>query len=763
MKRSSAIFILSTIAWIASLHAQTGLPSKSPWLGVWTARLGDYGLVALKVQDRGDGKPSSIAVWWLVNEVRTSGLRIQDESLYVEFIDQMHAPMPGLALRMHDSQRLALIPYGVLPAPLDLVFQNAEFIRQADGFFWDQNFTYRTTPNEWGKWHDQGQLKPLPTAWPSTITVPLLHLFRHNDHLLHRVVVLPSLPESALSEAYTWTQNKPRWNGSPDFIQERIAENPNTSVSILSEAWNHPDNPQLWIAAAQNPRAPESWRAALIERILAASDQVKSRATWRGSGPPELYLRLMEVNPSIRQSIASNRSMPSVVYERLARDYAGESMTHLARNEAVPVGLLESIAQSASPEVQLHLISNPSLPPLTRTRVVHRITAQATPAQFARFVHDRDAPPEFLTRCSADLDALIRTYVANNLNTPELLLLTLAEDPSRSVADAARQSLGRRFPAAFAQHRATFSPLEARSADIPPSKQFETAAIQKDLPELKRLASYFAERDNLDQMLSLTARAVIRDGYRPEVMDFFIAQGYGRDSGSLAHLAGQCGGNRQWIEFFKSRGAFQKNYAGIAYREALNSTIPENLAGLIAAGIDPNQTDDENRTALQRAVLMHKLSALEALLRAGADPSAKDRQGRTALDYAVVLKFIPAIRLLDTNGRHAALIEAFVKEFPPAPESQFLGGWTNNRDGFYTVAIQLNADGSGRFGASVFGTLLAWREVSPKEAIAYLFNEKGEIERSMHIVLRFDEATASTLTLVPPKGETQKMIRSDRK
>ena len=186
---------------------------------------------------------------------------------------------------------------------------------------------------------------------------------------------------------------------------------------------------------------------------------------------------------------------------------------------------------------------------------------------------------------------------------------------------------------------------------------------------------------------------------------------------------------------------------------------PENLAGLISAGIDPNQRDDNGHTALHRSVILHDLSAVQALLRAGANPLAADTRRQTPLDYAVQLKFIPAIRVLDHEGRHAAMLEAFAKEFPAAPASRFLGGWTNNRDGFNTVAIQLNADGSGRFGAAVIGGLIAWRGISNAEAVAYVFNEKGEVERNFPISLRLD-AAGTVLSFVPAKGEAQKMIRS---
>ncbi len=735
-----------------------GADTKSPWLGTWSAKLGEYGIIALSVGDKGDGVPSRAEVWWLANVIRPTGIRIEGDTMFIDLPDHKRASVPGLAFRLTDAGTLRFSAYGILSAPFDPLYAAVEFTRPKNIFFWHQTTDFRANGGEYDKWHESGQLKPLPTSWPSSVTTPLLRLFAYDDHLLYRVVVLPSLTEGDLAAAYAWTKDKNIWSNGPDGIQRCIGQNPNTPLSILTEIWNHGDNPQFWIAAAQNPRAPSEWRTALINRILSGSENVQSRSTWTGDGPPELYLKLIDKKPALRSQIAGNRDMPAVVYEHLAREYPQDSVSQLINNPAVPVDILETIAVSADRNFQLSLINNPTLPAATRTRLVHQILAQATPVDFERFVHDRDATPEFLVRCSADLEPGIRTYVAQNPNTPETLLLTLAEDPSSPVATASRESLQQRFPKTFNLRKADLSSIESRAEDTPLYKQFQNAVGRGDLPEIKRLASYYKDRGKLDSTLSHTARLMIKDGYRPELMDFYLEQGYDNYGGSLAHLAGECGGNREWIAYFKRRGAFQKTYAANAYEAALDSRKPENLAGLIAAGIDPNQPNGNKQTALHRAVLLHDLGAIEALLRAGANLSLVDARRQSPLDYAVVTKFIPAIRLLDKDGRNAAMVADFIKEFPPAPTSAFLGAWTNNMDGFSTVSILLNADGSGRFGASVIGGLLAWREVSPTEAAAYLYNEKGEVARDFPIKLSL-EPSRQVVTFTPPKGEAQRMIR----
>lgn len=738
-----------------------GAQAKSPWLGVWSASLGDYGIIALSIGDKGDGEPSRAEVWWLVDALRPTDLRIEGDTLFIELPDHKRTAVAGLALRLTDKGTLRFSAHGMLPSPLDPLYAAVEFTRPKDDNPWYRitNTSHKTS--EWGKWHESGQLKPLPTDWPAAITSPLLRLFAYNDHLFYRVVVLPSLPESDLSDAYAWTHDKNIWSNGPDHIRQRIGQNPSTPTTILAKLWNTPADPRLWIAAAQNPRAPAEWRESLIPRILATPENVRVLATYGGGGPPELYLRLAESTPSLRGQLAGNRDLPISVFEHLASAYPAETIRNLALNTSVPVTLLDQIALGADRKLQIDLINNPAIPPATRVQLVAKITAAATPSDFARFVHDRDAPADFLARCAEDLEPTVRAYAAQNTNAPESLLHLLAEDLSRYVAASARDALQQRFPAAYSKMQGSFTPLDSRVADTPLQQQFETAISTSDLPTLRRLAAYYAPRNQLDAMLGQTARLVIRDGYRPAVLDLFRELGFDSAGGGLADLAGQCGGNPEWMAYFKKYSAFEKPHAARAYHRALESKVPANLAGLISAGIDPNQPDDESLTALHRAVLQNNIAAAEALLKHGANPDLLDRNRRTPLDYAVALKSIAAIRLLDKSGSHATLIADFTKEFPPAPNSPFLGNWTNNRDGFYTVSISLNPDGSGRFGGGVVGGLMAWREMSRTEAVAYLFNERGTVERDFPIKLTLD-STDGILTFAPAKGESQRMIRAGK-
>jgi hypothetical protein len=159
------------------------------------------------------------------------------------------------------------------------------------------------------------------------------------------------------------------------------------------------------------------------------------------------------------------------------------------------------------------------------------------------------------------------------------------------------------------------------------------------------------------------------------------------------------------------------------------------------------------------AAARRNLVVIAQLANAGAKLDVRDMRGRTPLDYALLSKFVPAIKLLDREKRYQAIVEQFSQEFPPAPvDSPLLGQWTNDRDGFNTVVIKLDPDGTGLVAASVGSMLIAWRSVDKNEGVAFAFNEKGEVGPSFQIKLSYDPA-AKKLTFAPSKGEQQKMIR----
>ena len=71
---------------------------------------------------------------------------------------------------------------------------------------------------------------------------------------------------------------------------------------------------------------------------------------------------------------------------------------------------------------------------------------------------------------------------------------------------------------------------------------------------------------------------------------------------------------------------------------------------LLAAGADPNERDEDGRTALFSAVLGGSLGLVGLLLESGADVNARDHHGFSALHFAAQEDVPEMVRLLAARG-----------------------------------------------------------------------------------------------------------------
>jgi hypothetical protein len=735
----------------------------SPWTGVWSGRLGDAGIIALDIRDRAPGEPPGVQVWWLVEELRfPAPTRLEGDTLFLAAPPELHPPAPALAFRLIAHDQIKLVAHGVLPAPLDPVFADLTLVRASGNNPWYDitNNYYKTS--EWGKWHERGNLKPLPAEWPAPTAEATARLLSRNVHALHAALVQTTLTPEFLAEVWSWTQKPGLWGQQTDHIIEAIARNPNTPVEVLGKIWAIPQNPGLWIPVAANPHAKPEWRDTLVGRIVNGTQRVRILAARHPDGPAELYRELAKIpDAEIRGTLAETTRLPPTVYEEIAREADLNLLTLLARNESSPVALLERLAARPERSLKFALLRNKQFPPESRRRLVSELAATAGPKEMDELARDPDLPAELLPRYAEELLPATRAWVARNPHASQELLIRLAQDDSASAAEAAREALKSRYPAEYARLASGWPPLSALHQGTDLNSRFGRAAAKGDLPELRRLADYLRRRGEFDGMLSQNVHEVVR-AHQTAVMDWFLENGYAKDRFALAVLAGQNASDARWLAYFRDHGALEGKLAAQALTVAVLSGKAENVSPLLALGIDPNALNNNGETALHLAVLHRRMDLAEILLKAGARPDVPGRQGRTALDNAVQLKFFPAIIAMDTAGKHAALVQAFTKEFPPAPKSRFLGHWTNDRDGFYTVNIRLEPNGTAQFSAPLLGSLAAWRETGPNEAVLYFFNAKGEPEHTAPCKLRLNPE-GTQLTFEPPKGgEVQRMRRHPR-
>jgi excisionase family DNA binding protein len=91
-------------------------------------------------------------------------------------------------------------------------------------------------------------------------------------------------------------------------------------------------------------------------------------------------------------------------------------------------------------------------------------------------------------------------------------------------------------------------------------------------------------------------------------------------------------------------------HAGAALLTAVRSGDHDEVKALLAAGADPNVSDDEGWTALMLVTVKGHLDVARELLTAGADVHAKNHKGWTALRFAVSMDDAEALRLLLETG-----------------------------------------------------------------------------------------------------------------
>ncbi len=762
MNRRSLLLVFGSLALSLALIAQPEVPPKSPWLGVWSGKLGDYGLVVVNIEDQGTGQLKQTKVWWLVEELHlTANPRLEGDTLFLDRVDHKKQPAPGLAFQLVAPNQLKLSPFGVLPEPLDPLLANLILTKNTpsprEPELWYDVTTYRRSNNEWDKWHEEGNLKPLPAEWPATIVIPTALLLSDSAPKFSACLLQTTLPSEFLAHAYAMIEDNPAWTDQKTYLLLAIAKNQNTSRETLAAIWDEPNNPQLWIAVTRHPKALPEWPAMLVERVMQGDASIQARALYSGDGPPELYARLLQKNRQLRESMAGNIKLPVFVYETLFRDYSGEYgiARALARNEAMPVPILEELSRQSDRSVLFQIIRNKTLPTESRLRAVQQLTANAHLTELERLARDQDAPTDFLTRCAGDLDPAVRAAVARNPNTGLAIVLQLTEDDTRQVAEAARTVLDLRSPTDYAARSANWKALDTLIADNTPSTRFVRAAVQGDRTEMERLITYLRETQDLDRILPWATSELLATSHT-EIMDRLLE--FDRDGRILANLAGECGGNQTWLKYLAAKGAFANGKVGYAYVKAVESDKLENLTGLLAAHLDPNLPGRQGYTALHTAVMRRNMPAVYALVRAGARGDLPDQRGNTAIDYAIKLNFIPLVRIMDKAGKHAALIQAFEKEYPPAPHSPFLGQWGNNKDGFDVMGLKLDGDGTGLLSGGVMVIAIGWKQTGPSEAILTILLEPDMKQRAPTARLTLD-TTGQMLSFVPDRGEEQKMRR----
>jgi hypothetical protein len=720
-----------------AVSAMTAQPAPAPafvWEGLWVGRIPEHGLIAVNFERRhGESSPRAF-VWWIVAELSVASVRFDRENIHIEGFDHQGKSTPALAFTVTPRETLALTAVGALPEPLSKIFSGLELRKVTGGSMtWHGLTDFRVKDSEYNRWHEYGSLKILPANWNADVAIASTRLFRYDSARLHRFANLPMLPGSFLSEIDQWMNESPPERRDKYLVRKMLARHRNCEPVMLQTYWAQTQEPVLWLAVARNHRGDPAWAKSVVDRILQAGEQVQRQALFDEDCPTELYLAVL-INGRLRAQIAADKRTPPAVLNRLEQDYSTDAdvLRNLAQNRSAPPELLLRLSQQHREATAYDLIANPAFPKAERKSLVVEFSAKVKLHVRERFVHDPDAPAEFLALCATDLDPALRMHTAKNPNTDLTTLTVLAADETRAVAESAREVLKQRFPSHFESLAPAWKPLEKLNEAWHPTYLFEKAAEAGDTARMRRIADYLREKGELSSALGNAASITLKTG-RTEIMDWLVAAGYNERGTAFPMLAAQCGGDARWLDYFAAHGAFSPERVGIAFVTAVESGKSENLAALIARKLDPNGYSSNGETALHVSVMRRDMPAISALIAAGADPTLPDDNKQSAVDYAYRLKMLPAVRLMDLTGKYAAAVREFEAQYPPAQNSRFLGEWINAKGDF---GLQLKDDGTGRI-IGIYPIPFAWKELDRDEA-QLVIQVPGEETVNSDVRLRFD-------------------------
>lgn len=288
--------------------------------------------------------------------------------------------------------------------------------------------------------------------------------------------------------------------------------------------------------------------------------------------------------------------------------------------------------------------------------------------------------------------------------------------------------------------------------------RWDRAFASRDIVELDICAAHFKRQGELNLLFENTL-SELEQTYWPELMDVFVAHG-AIDGKSWLHAPVRLSRLPAWIPYLKKIDALRGPPAADAYRVAIKSGNMASFRALIAAGAEVNhRAATDNGTPLHHAVIHRNLEAVEALLKAGADAEATDRIMGTPLQIAAVIRFLAALRILDQKGAYSARMSQWAREFPPAPESTFLGAWTNGRDGFDEIEIVFHPDGTARISGGVTSVIVMWRETTSQHAEAFAVLDENTTDTSHRLAFALTSEESRLMLIRSARQEAETFIR----
>lgn len=706
----------------------TPSPDDLRFAGTWAGKVPNLGWIALDYTGLAQGQVGPRQLWWFVECVAIKG-KVDGTKLRISYTDHKGQILDGLVFTLVDGRKLRLESGGLLPDPLPVPFVGLELTRVGDDQWYNLTNNYYKT-SQWGIWHEGGELKALPSDWPNPLAETTARFLSGRIHELAPALAVPTLSKEMLAEAFRWTMEKPRWNDQRDWIQRVIASNPSCGRSTLTELWQLPEQPRIWYAAARNPNAPKEWFMEYGQRILTGPPRNQILAIEDRDLSSDLVEQFAEKGtPDVLSGVVHHPQATAhaleIVCRRIKNEHGGDPyiLEGIASHPKAPVSFLLELSQTAIKNKHAQLLaalaSNPSLPIDT-----HKAVAEA---RFQAVFGEGQPPYSYGVGPLSDAYLApthicelidlpvpsVRAALAGNSSLSDDQLKALAVDPTEYVSRTALASWKKRYPLAplpdipATAGKKSFSDTSEIREMILGGKTAEAVVIWRKLPkglqsQLQQVTYWEKERVSL-----------------PPILDFIV--GAEPRGGPLATnlLSALIQNGPEHIEEMKNRGLLEKISAFSPLALAISTGRGATVQLLLDAGLDANGRGDGGVTPLMLAAARGDSDMVNLLLKHGANRQAKDGYSRTAADYAFqALKPATMALLVETPAESAKLKKLQDQLTPAAANSAIVGRWSNNKDGFYTVAVVFDENGSFNFGASMISLRGKWQTSGPDRVVA---------------------------------------------
>lgn len=567
-----------------------------------------------------------------------------------------------------------------------------------------------------------------PDNTPSVLMNIAARLFRDRVHELRAPLLYPGLDEVTLRLVAESMLNEEY--GQSYLHQPLVAAHPNTAKDLRDEffASNGHNKLQVWRAVALRDDEPEARYQEYLRRIREGEQRDRHMVARDSEAPREAWM--LAVAPGERDVLKEFSRNPNAPPDMIIELFESGALTHDARgmasNEQTPPTILDALSNTDERQILWALQRNLSTPGATIQKILAYFGGNESADLRGHAARDERTPVELLEVLARDVNTNVRTGVANNQGAPIHLLEQLAKDSHQTPAICARENLRRNHNPVYKGKKDSWTPSDQLNPHNNLSQEFVAAVKAGDQDAARNLITFTDDPEtrlkDMDILWPIQNhdfegfKAIFKETLLRMEPKFRLSI-FKREQATAEQLS--------WAirEGFLESGSIPSSVEQYTKKGRADLIMVLEEAGLLKA------IDKQTATVgLFMAVLTRNVELVELWLSKGGDPSYQMPQGMCAIEAAKRFHMLSVLERIDQKGRHKKFIKNLRREFPVPKNLDYVGGWSNRKDGFYESSMSLFEDGTGSLGATMVLVPFLWKEVGENQIEFAMVNpESGEL------------------------------------